>query len=925
MENIEGKITAISHILYINPKSLFFEVSLDNQRWNILVTDRSHLISWRDNLLIRQWVKIDELKRVTIYGNTKSKPLSVLETTKNSKLTKIEKASVNSLSSNLMNYEGVVTDDTFGSSGFYQLDNSLTICLTYMKLVTSIPIINKGDTIVVHDVHRIRVKDNFLILICGRGNLVNRTAHKENEALFPKSAKEDNRNFLQHLALENNYSIGVLFSLYELCKTTCDKLMGILPPENVTRKLASVNEKGVLAAVVDHISSMVHIEPKLRSLSREFLAHGDGCAPCNKETCWTIDLWPLDPHQIETRCNLCDLWVSNVNVEAENEKTPTLPFYWKHDVALIDSRSDRISLLMGVLSFLNGRWELRDRTASVECVAVERDCQQFRDRCVFTSKFAVHRECFTVGDSTHARIYVSIDEFHAASLPLAKADVDIDEISSVNGVRFLALSKSIPQMVYSSDTAIRHVFGYLVVASLHCQSQLVEASPPSKRPRKNQHSDLMSETDSEGPANCILLVSHDHPTLSYAALVEGRVYEIRLAKRKLLSKPIFLAALKEVPQYALKNHVYAVPDFVAIYPVAYHLPKTESYMRRDVLRAEECLSLDEIGQTVSLRGRIVDRMHVEPRFASERTGQTYTTHRGTWLGIPGNKKLILKIGDDRESSFGSKIDVYFNLREGQVYPLGLFSGTEVELTWLCLRKTQKTGRLYCTSTLLTSIRLLKIGRNFGPTKPRIELMKEACIGRRYFSQLASIRPKEVFSCLVTVRYIHKISINCVCSGCGNAITRGTCTYVGCHWNQPSCKVDLKAWCTVEDGTGQAVIFFSGDCCRSWLKLPANVWKILQENVLPHEGEFVYLSSKSRAPALSLASQILSLYCETSVHLRRPLHVIVDKFTNNEVNTGPERPSAYFLKDPQKNRLFCLHVGERDSTLCVNELSALGNH
>lgn len=79
----------------------------------------------------------------------------------------------------------------------------------------------------------------------------------------------------------------------------------------------------------------------------------------------------------------------------------------------------------------------------------------------------------------------------------------------------------------------------------------------------------------------------------------------------------------------------------------------------------------------------------------------------------GNKKLILKIGDDRESSFGSKIDVYFNLREGQVYPLGLFSGTEVELTWLCLRKTQKTGRLYCTSTLLTSIRLLKIGRNFG--------------------------------------------------------------------------------------------------------------------------------------------------------------------------------------------------------------------
>lgn len=83
------------------------------------------------------------------------------------------------------------------------------------------------------------------------------------------------------------------------------------------------------------------------------------------------------------------------------------------------------------------------------------------------------------------------------------------------------------------------------------------------------------------------------------------------------------------------------------------------------------------------------------------------------VSMAGNKKLILKIGDDRESSFGSKIDVYFNLREGQVYPLGLYPGSQVELTWLCLRKTLKTGRIYCTSTLLTGIRLVKLGRQFG--------------------------------------------------------------------------------------------------------------------------------------------------------------------------------------------------------------------
>ena len=59
------------------------------------------------------------------------------------------------------------------------------------------------------------------------------------------------------------------------------------------------------------------------------------------------------------------------------------------------------------------------------------------------------------------------------------------------------------------------------------------------------------------------------------------------------------------------------------------------------------------------------------------------------------------------------MDVYFNLSEGQVYPMGLYMGSEVELTWLILRKTQKTGRLYCTATVLTTIRLMKIGRRFG--------------------------------------------------------------------------------------------------------------------------------------------------------------------------------------------------------------------
>ena len=51
-------------------------------------------------------------------------------------------------------------------------------------------------------------------------------------------------------------------------------------------------------------------------------------------------------------------------------------------------------------------------------------------------------------------------------------------------------------------------------------------------------------------------------------------------------------------------------------------------------------------------------------------------------------------------------------------------------------------------------------------------------------------------------------------------------------------------CTIEDGSSQALMFINDDCCRRWLKFPASVWKVLVEQVLPHQGEFLYVGSVS---------------------------------------------------------------------------------
>jgi len=80
-----------------------------------------------------------------------------------------------------------------------------------------------------------------------------------------------------------------------------------------------------------------------------------------------------------------------------------------------------------------------------------------------------------------------------------------------------------------------------------------------------------------------------------------------------------------------------------------------------------------------------------------------------------------------------------------------------------------------------------------PDRYRLKWKRGSCLGRRHLCQLEeNVAAREVFKCLVTVRYIHKVSISCLCSGCGSPVTRGSCTYVGCHWNGAN-KVDLKAW------------------------------------------------------------------------------------------------------------------------------------
>lgn len=257
-----------------------------------------------------------------------------------------------------------------------------------------------------------------------------------------------------------------------------------------------------------------------------------------KDPYWKTDYWPTDVNQIESRCNQLDLWKTCRSGSDRCGNSMTKSYYWQHDVANIDSQGDQISipLLIGVLSFRNGHWEIRDKSGSIQCAGPNLDYDQYQNELVFTTKFVVNREIFNVEPIPLHKIYVSFNEIHKTRL----METETARVSSLNVtsglnqyVNFLVLNKSLSQRISLKHPETCHVFGFLLLVSL-----LRSAPPITQDETKDsvrQFSKNRDEMDlsEHGPESCILLI--DHSTVSYPCLIEGHVYQLHLPSEKLLN------------------------------------------------------------------------------------------------------------------------------------------------------------------------------------------------------------------------------------------------------------------------------------------------------------------------------------------------------------------------------------------------------
>lgn len=163
---------------------------------------------------------------------------------------------------------------------------------------------------------------------------------------------------------------------------------------------------------------------------------------------------------------------------------------------------------------------------------------QFRDRCVFATAFHVHRETFLVEGSgkPEKRIYLSIDELHPASLPVSEPKVSPEAQPARESIRFLALSKSMPLMIFSNNAAKLKIFGFLVTATLYGASHPSCPESPWQPKKKMRTVRETGANDEPLPSNCVFAFSHQQCCVDFSALNEGKVYEICLSKQELFKQ-----------------------------------------------------------------------------------------------------------------------------------------------------------------------------------------------------------------------------------------------------------------------------------------------------------------------------------------------------------------------------------------------------
>ena len=149
------------------------------------------------NQFIGKKVRVENVTRNNLTSKVSQINLKVYLLTKTTTFEILEDISTflpQPTSQNLVNYEGIVTNDQLVNCGLFVLDNKVIVCQSTLCVITNIRKVKLGMKVAINNVHTIKLKSlrKIGMILCARGRLdiLNRCGRVITDFLpYPKFSK----------------------------------------------------------------------------------------------------------------------------------------------------------------------------------------------------------------------------------------------------------------------------------------------------------------------------------------------------------------------------------------------------------------------------------------------------------------------------------------------------------------------------------------------------------------------------------------------------------------------------------------------------------------------------------------------------------------------------------------------------------------
>ncbi|XP_073794829.1 CST complex subunit CTC1 isoform X1 [Danio rerio] len=255
---------------------------------------------------------------------------------------------------------------------------------------------------------------------------------------------------------------------------------------------------------------------------------------------------------------------------------------------------------------------------------------------------------------------------------------------------------------------------------------------------------------------------------------------------------------------------------------------------------------------------------------------------------------------------GLMVHVYLDLSCG-LYTLGLITGAALQVHHV-QRKVSRACNVYCRSLPISYVSVTGLRpAAAAPPPPMMLLGSWASVGSQ---QCLVAQVKGHVVCVLSLR------LQWICSLCGSIFTQTTCGRTHPPCDSTSAVFQAEAKVVLEDGTGEAHVWFSSESVCGLLMLNAVQWEGLQRLVRVKGHVKVYTRGRTMtcddSPDDSIV-QYLSCLC-SSVSVCRQIHVTcrrrAQKTGKSQLRKVHRGQTEFICKFPPALQLQCQHIHTR---------------